>query len=108
MIMTMIMTNIHDVKARLSEYLEAAASGERVVICKRNRPVAELRAIKTSPAGPRPFGAGKGRLTVPPAFFDPLPDEVLEPFNADGDRTVRPRVAEGRAVYRRMRRTPRR
>jgi hypothetical protein len=44
-IMTMIMVNIFEAKAKLSEYLEAVARGERVLICNRNRPVAELRAL---------------------------------------------------------------
>ena len=80
LIMTMIVVNIHDVKAKLSEYLEAVARGERVLICKRNRPVAELRAVAAAPAEPRKVGGAKGRISVPPAFFDPLPDEVVGPF----------------------------
>ena len=80
MIMTMMMVNIHDAKAKLSEYLEAVARGERVLICKRNRPVAELRAVAAAPAEPRKVGGAKGRITVPPAFFDPLPEEVVGPF----------------------------
>jgi antitoxin (DNA-binding transcriptional repressor) of toxin-antitoxin stability system len=39
--MTVIVINIYEAKAKLSEYLDAAASGETVVICKRNRPVEE-------------------------------------------------------------------
>ena len=31
----MIKVNIHEAKAKLSEYLEAASRGERVVICKQ-------------------------------------------------------------------------
>jgi prevent-host-death family protein len=41
----MIVINIHEAKAKLSEYLDKVAAGEHVVICKRNRPVAELRAV---------------------------------------------------------------
>jgi prevent-host-death family protein len=85
MIMSMIMTNINEVKAKLSEYLDAVASGERVVICKRNRPVAELRAVAVAPAAPRPIGGAKGRLTVPAAFFDPLPADVIEAFQGTSD-----------------------
>jgi prevent-host-death family protein len=43
--MTMLVVNIFEAKAKLSEFLEAVAGGERVLICKRNRPVAELRAV---------------------------------------------------------------
>lgn len=43
--MTMIEVNVADAKARLSHYLRVAKSGERVVICERNKPVAELVPI---------------------------------------------------------------
>lgn len=78
--MTMIVVNIHDAKAKLSEYLEAAARGERVLICKRNRPVAELRSVTAERTAPRPVGGAKGRFTVPASFFAPLPDDVLAAF----------------------------
>jgi len=77
-IMTMIMVNIHEAKAKLSEYLEAVARGERVLICKRNRPIAELRAVEQKRIQPRPIGLGKGKITIGPAFFEPMPDEFLD------------------------------
>ena len=77
-IMTMIMVNIHEAKAKLSEYLEAVARGERVMICKRNRPIAELRAVEQKRTEPRPIGLGKGKITIGPAFFEPMPDEFLD------------------------------
>jgi antitoxin (DNA-binding transcriptional repressor) of toxin-antitoxin stability system len=54
--MVMIKANVFEVKARLSHYLAAVARGERVVICKRNEPVAELRAIGAERSAPRPVG----------------------------------------------------
>jgi len=39
----MIKTNVAEIKARLSEYLDRALAGERIVICRHNKPVAELR-----------------------------------------------------------------
>jgi antitoxin (DNA-binding transcriptional repressor) of toxin-antitoxin stability system len=79
--MTMIMVNIHEAKAKLSEYLEAVERGERVVICKRNQPVAELKAVPATMATkPRPIGLAKGQVIVPPSFFDPLPDDLLDAF----------------------------
>jgi prevent-host-death family protein len=102
--MTMILVNVHDAKAKLSEYLEAAAKGERVVICKRNRPFAELRAVETTPAEPRPVGGAKGRLTVPDAFFDPLPDEVVGPFyGVPEEPSAAAPVAESSGKYRSVR-----
>ena len=51
--MVMIMVNIFEAKAKLSEYIEAAARGEQVVICKHNQPVAELRPVEQARAGRR-------------------------------------------------------
>ena len=55
--------NIFEAKARLSEYLDLVEGGERVVICRRNRPIAELRAIAcNSRSGPRPLGGTALRM----------------------------------------------
>ena|SRR5712672_2517726 len=78
--MTMIVINIHEAKAKLSEYLDAAAGGETVVICKRNRPVAELRAVAQKRTEPRPIGGGPYSFTVPDSFFEPMPDDWLDEF----------------------------
>ena len=103
-IMTMIMVNIHEAKAKLSEYLEAVANGERVLICKRNQPVAELRAVEQKRTEPRPLGGAKG-IVIPPSFFDPMPDDFLDAFESGPvfpeTNTSRPlRVAESRGTYR--------
>ncbi len=76
--MTMKKVNIADAKARLSEYLEVVAGGERVVICRRNRPVAELRALPAVRAVDRPLGGID--LGLPDAFFEPLPTEIEQTF----------------------------
>jgi prevent-host-death family protein len=78
--MTMKKVNINEAKAHLSEYLKALQAGERVVICNRNRPVAELVNAGGSRTEPRLIGGAKGRLTVPETFFDPLPDEFVDGF----------------------------
>ena len=89
-IMTMIVVNVHEAKAKLSEYLDAAERGETVVICRRNRPIAELRPSPAARREPRPIGLDKGRLTVPDSFYEPLPDDAIEAF--EGGR-VFPRVS---------------
>ncbi|HSP89783.1 MAG TPA: type II toxin-antitoxin system prevent-host-death family antitoxin [Vicinamibacterales bacterium] len=76
----MIVVNIFEAKAKLSEYLDMAAQGERVLICKRNRPIVELHAVQSARTAPRPIGLGRGRITVPLSFFDSLPDDVLGGF----------------------------
>jgi prevent-host-death family protein len=40
-----ITVDIHEVKARLSEYVAAVERGETVIIARRNVAVAELRPI---------------------------------------------------------------
>ena len=78
--MTMKIVNIHEIKARLSEYLDLVERGERVLICRRNQPVAELRAVAAVRSEPRSVG-GAG-IEVPSSFFDPLPDEMLDGFSS--------------------------
>jgi prevent-host-death family protein len=78
--MVMSKVNVFEVKAKLSEYLDRAMRGERIVICRHNKPVAELRAIEEVRTEPRPVGPLRGRPTfeIPPSFFDPLPEEELD------------------------------
>ncbi len=97
----MIVINIHEAKAKLSEYLDAVAGGERVVICKRNRPIAELRAVEQKRTEPRPLGGITG-IVIPPSFFDPMPDDWLDEFYNGPIFPEAPkasRVAESPAVY---------
>jgi prevent-host-death family protein len=99
----MIVVNIHEAKAKLSEYLDKVARGEQVVICKRNRPIAELRAIEEKRTEPRSLGLGKGTFSIPPSFFEPMPDDWLDEFYNGPvfpDEKKPSRVAEGRAVHR--------
>jgi antitoxin (DNA-binding transcriptional repressor) of toxin-antitoxin stability system len=90
--MVMKVVNIYEAKAKLSECLDAVAAGERVLICKRNQPVAELRAVPANRVQPRPIGKAAGRVVVPTAFFDPLPADVADAF----DGTEEPARPEGR------------
>lgn len=112
--MTMYMANIFEAKARLSDLIERAARGERILICKRNQPIAELRPIAPPRQSPRPVGLAKGLVVIPPTFFDPLPDDELEAFQSGmvypKSRTRPSRVAataapKGRPVTRRSRPT---
>lgn len=68
--------NIHEAKTRLSELI---ASGEEIVIARYGEPVARLMPIK-SPVARRTPGSAKGKFIVPPEFFEPLPEDVLEGF----------------------------
>ena len=108
--MVMVKTNVADIKARLSEYLDRAMGGERIVICRHNTPVAELRAFGAARVEPRPVGPLPGRPTfdLPSSFFEPLPDEELDLWESTPSTGFarRPRadqgasrVAEGRRPF---------
>ena len=38
----MIKLNIHEAKTHLSKYLAKLKAGDRILLCKRNQPVAEI------------------------------------------------------------------
>lgn len=76
----MIKLNIHEAKTHLSRYLTQLKPGETIQICKRNTPIAEVRALPQTPTEPRPIGLAEGQFTVPDTFFDPLPDELMTSF----------------------------
>jgi len=82
--MVMIKANVHEVKAKLSEYLARAEAGETVLICRRNVPLAELKAVPGRIDGERPQGLAKGKFQVPVSFFEPLPGEVVSGFEGEG------------------------
>ncbi len=72
--------NIHEAKTNLSKYLNSLSSGERIILCKRNVPIAEIRPIEPPPTDSRPIGLAKGEFEVSDSFFEPLPDEILDAF----------------------------
>ena len=96
--MTMLMVNIAEAKAKLSEYVEAVAKGERVIICNRNRPVAELRPID-HPAWASGSVAHVPGWKIDPAFFDPLSDEELGAWEGGAEPGGASRVAERQPPY---------
>jgi prevent-host-death family protein len=80
---TMKKVNINEAKTHLSHYLDQVEKGERIILCRRNRPVAEVRSIPAPLRQQRPIGLAKGRFSLPASFFDPLPDEVGGLFAGD-------------------------
>ncbi len=79
-LVTMKYVNVHEAKARLSEYLARVETGETVVICRRNRPIAELRALAPTRIEPRPIGLAKGLFEVPESFSEPLSEDLIAGF----------------------------
>jgi len=60
--------------------LDRVEAGEHVLVIRDGRPVAEMRPVPVTKAGPRPFGLCAGEFTVPDDFDAPLPDEILRGF----------------------------
>lgn len=100
-IMVMLKVNVFEIKAKLSEYLDRAMNGERIVICRHNKPVAELRAVADVRTEPRPVGPlpGRPRFDVPSSFFDPLPDADMDLWEG-GPTAAAFEAAEATTPYR--------
>jgi prevent-host-death family protein len=71
--------NLYQAKTQLSALVDRVAEGETVVICRRNVPAAELRPVPKPRRTRRPIGLVKG-FSVPPSFFEPLPEDLLAAF----------------------------
>ncbi|MDE2881675.1 MAG: type II toxin-antitoxin system Phd/YefM family antitoxin [Acidobacteriota bacterium] len=80
----MIRVNLSEARAQLSRMVDAALRGERVVLCRRNVEVAEIRPLPRPPARQRPIGTDRG-LEIPDSFFEPLPEDLLRAFEGRGE-----------------------
>ena len=59
-------------------------SGEdRIVICRRNRPIAEIRLLNQEEAEACRLGVAKGEFELTDEFFQPLPEDLLSAFQGD-------------------------
>lgn len=76
----MIKINIHEAKAHLSQYLDRLTRGEKILLCRRNVPIAEIRPLPAERTTQRPIGLARGTFQVPPPFFEPLPEEFTAAF----------------------------
>ena len=77
----MITINVQEAKTHFSHYLDEVAKGESFILCKRNRPVAEIRPIVSKATTKRPIGLAKATFTLPASFFDELPEETVALFS---------------------------
>ena len=77
----MITINVQEAKTHLSRYLDEVAKGESFILCKRNKPVAEIRPIISKVVVKRPIGLAKETFTVPSSFFEELPEETVAMFS---------------------------
>ena len=79
----MTKVNVQEAKTHLSRYLNQVEQGDVVVVCRHNRPVAELRAIETPRIRPaRVAGLLRGGIHWEPGAFDPMTPEELAGFDS--------------------------
>ena len=78
--MSTIRLNMQEAKTHLSAHVARLRAGDRIVLGRRNRPVAQIPPLSDPPDQPRPVGLGKGLAEVPESFFDQLPDDILNLF----------------------------
>ena len=68
---------IHHAKTHLSRLIEQACEGEEIIIARDDQPLVRLQPLRGE-KGQRKPGSMKGKLTVGPEFFEPLPEAELK------------------------------
>ena len=79
--MTVTTVNVHEAKTQLLRLLLRISMGEEVVIAKAGKPVARLVPFAAKPMR-RVAGSAEGQVWMALDFDAPLPDELLEAFDA--------------------------
>lgn len=67
---------IHAAKTNLSKLIARAEAGEEIVLARGRKPVARIVPIRPKPE--RKFGRLKGKVSIGPEFFEPLPEDELK------------------------------
>jgi prevent-host-death family protein len=70
--------NVQEARTQLSALLARVAAGERIVLARHGKPIAQLVPLDPTPR--RELGFLEG--SVGDDFFDPLPQEELERWGA--------------------------
>jgi prevent-host-death family protein len=76
----MKMVNVHQAKTELSRLLEAAETGEEVIIARAGVPVARLVPVRLDERVP---GRLAGKLRIREDFDAPLPSGIAEGFGGE-------------------------
>lgn len=79
--------NIHEAKTHLSRLLEQVAQGERVVISKAGKPIADLVPHQRSHVR---LGGMKGEFVYDDESFDDPDPDILRMFNDEDDELDTP------------------
>jgi prevent-host-death family protein len=77
----LVQVSVDEIKQDLPAYLQRVEAGETLVIVKAGKPMAEIKPFSaTKPL--RPFGLCAGEFIVPDDFDAPLPETILQEFEA--------------------------
>jgi antitoxin (DNA-binding transcriptional repressor) of toxin-antitoxin stability system len=71
--------SIHLAKTHLSRLIARAEAGEEIVIARGRKHFAKL--VPVAPKPKRIFEALRGKISIGPEFFEPLPPEELDTWN---------------------------
>jgi len=82
--------NIAEAKAKFSEISRKVKSGQRVILCDRNKPFAEIKPLLLTKKGKRPLGLARGLLKLPDDFNDPDPAVETEFQELQENDTLHP------------------
>ena len=68
--------SVHLAKTHLSQLLARVEAGEVITIARGRTPVAKL--VPIAPKAKREFGAMRGKISIGPEFFEPLPEDEFD------------------------------
>ncbi len=78
--MTANQISVDEIKRDLTKFLKRVESGEKLVLVKEGRPLAEIEPVKQGDSKVRPYGLCDGDFTVPDDFDAPLPEDIIKEF----------------------------
>lgn len=78
----MTSVNIQEAKTHLSRYAKRVKAGETIILCERNRPIAEIRPI-VEPNNKVHLGLYKGQIQISEDFNEALPEFEREFYSDD-------------------------
>ena len=71
-----MIVSIQKAKKNLSQLIKKASAGEEVIIARGSKHLARLVAVGEVKKKRQP-GSMKGKLSIGPEFFEPLPEDEL-------------------------------
>lgn len=76
----MSIVSLQDLGTNAASLIDRVEAGERLIVSRDGRPVAELLPLDPPGGRARPHGLAAGAFSVPDNFDEPLPDDLLQGF----------------------------